>query len=80
VLTAEGWLLVSLTLVGAAFLVAHVVVVWLSLGATDMKWRWRVLALLPPVAPALAWIAGRRVAPIAWGALLGSYVVLRLFS
>jgi hypothetical protein len=77
-ITPEAWLLLAWVLVGAAFLVVHVVVVWLSLRAKALRPATRLLALVPPAAPGVAWVAGRRVAPILWGVLLATYVALRL--
>ncbi len=76
--TPEAWLLLAWVLVGAALLVVHVVVVWLSLRAKSLRLTTRLLALVPPIAPGIAWVAGRRVAPVLWGVLLVTYVVLRL--
>lgn len=75
--TSESWLLLSWIVAGAAFLVAHLVNVWQSLSAKALAVKWRVLSLVPPAAPAVAWAAGRRVAPVVWGVLLVTYVVLR---
>lgn len=79
-MTAQAWLLVSWTLAGAAWLVMHVLVVWQSLRADALGWKWRLLALVPPAAPGVAWAGGRRVAPVLWVALLAVYVLLRAFE
>ncbi len=78
--TAHAWLLFSWVLAGAAVLVAHAVVVVQALGASELDWRWRAAALLPPLAPVAAWVAGRRVAPVLWLALVVLYAVLRLLE
>jgi hypothetical protein len=75
--TAQAWLLLSWTLVGAAWSVTHVVVVWQSLRAEGLGWTWRLLALLPPAAPGVAWAGGHRAGPILWLALVVVYVLLR---
>lgn len=67
-----------MTLVGAAWLVLHVLVVWQAMRASELAWRHRLVALVPPAAPAVAWAGGRRVAPVVWAILLVVYVVLRL--
>jgi hypothetical protein len=67
-----------MTLVGAAWLVLHLLVVWQAMRASELAWHKRLLALVPPAAPAVAWAGGRRVAPAVWGILLVIYVVLRL--
>lgn len=77
-MTGEAWLLLALVLVGAAFLVVHVANLWAGLRASNLAWGWRLLALVPPATPAVAWAAGRRVAPALWGAILVAYLALRL--
>lgn len=74
------WLLLVWVLVGAAVLVVHAVVLWQVIRARQVEPRWRWLALIPPLAPVLAWVDGRRVAPIAWIVLVVVYVTLRLFE
>ncbi len=71
-------LLIAWVAVGAALLVAQVVNMWLGLRAKGLAFGWRLLSLVPPAAPAVAWAGGRRVAPILWGVLLVVYVALRL--
>lgn len=77
-MTSTAWLLLSWILVGAAFLFVHLVAVVQALRARSVRLGVRLLALIPPVAPVLAWIAGRRVVPVLWCAILVTYVVLRL--
>lgn len=79
-MTPRTWLLLSWILVGAAVLVAHVVVLRRALGAKEVSATWRWLSLVPPVAPVVAWIGGGRVAPIVWGGLVVAYVVLRVLE
>lgn len=80
-MTGPAWLLLSWVLVGAAVLVAHALVLRQCLSARELPRRVRLLAfLLPPVAPLVAWIAGRRVAPVLWAGLLVAYLVLRGFE
>jgi len=76
--TGGTWLLLSWILVGAAVLVVHAVVLWQVIWAERTEARWRWLALLPPAAPVIAWLGGRRVSPILWGAFALTYLVLRL--
>lgn len=80
-MTANAWLLLSWVLAGAAVLVAHAVVLAQALRAPELDGRWRAAALLlPPAAPVAAWVAGRRVAPVLWLALVVLYAVLRLLE
>lgn len=79
-MTNEVWLLLCLILVGACFGVVHMVTLWQGLRAEALGWRWRLLALLPPVTPVVAWRGGRRVAPGLWCATLVLYIGLRLVA
>lgn len=79
-MTARVWLLLVWVLVGTAVLVVHAVVLWQVIRARQVEPRWRWLALIPPLAPVLAWVDGRRVAPIAWIVMVVVYVTLRLFE
>lgn len=36
----------------------------------------RLLALVPPVAPVLAWVVGHRAVALLWAALVATYVAL----
>lgn len=77
-MTGEAWLLVTMVLVGAAWLVVHVVTLVQALRAEDLETRWRVLALVPPATPFVAWKGGKRIAPALWLGVLVCYVVLRI--
>ncbi|MEM9194892.1 MAG: hypothetical protein AAGF12_37280 [Myxococcota bacterium] len=79
-MVAETWLLLSLVVIGASFLVVHGIVLFVTLRAEDLEPRWKGAALIPFLTPAMAWKAGYRVWPIVWGALLIAYLVLRLVS
>ncbi len=73
---AEALLLVLWVLVGAGWLVAHVIVLGQALRSTRIgAWRW--LALLQAPAPFVAWAGGARTWPVCWVALAGTYLVLR---
>lgn len=76
----SAWLLSSWIVVGAAVLIVHAVVLWQVARSPEPTSKWRWLALVPPVAPVVAWMGGRRVAPILWTALVVLYLVLRLFG
>jgi hypothetical protein len=78
--TAEAGLLIAMTLAGAAFLVVHVITTWQALVTDGLAWKWRLLALLPPAAPVVAWKAGRRVSPLLWVGVLSCYAVLRVLG
>lgn len=77
-MTSEVWLLVGWILVGAAFLVAHLVTLWSCLRAGNIPPLVRALALLPPATPLVAWRVGKRTLPIVWAVLLAVYIGLRL--
>lgn len=76
-MVTTGLILLSLTLLGAAWLVAHlalIVGVWRAENATTAE-RW--LALVPPLLPVIAFRAGLKVGTAVWAVLLVGYVVLR---
>jgi hypothetical protein len=73
----KAWLLSAWVVTGAALLFAHAVVTWQGLSAKELSRRARLAALVPPLAPLVAWRAGHRIAPIAWATLLLSYATLR---
>ena len=90
-MTSRAWLLLGWVIVGAAALLAYVVVAWQALrapGAADpgapetprAAPRWRFLALIPPLAPGVAWALGRRAGPIVLAILVAAYVGLRLLE
>jgi hypothetical protein len=76
--TPEVWLLVSWIVVGAAFLVVHVVLVWLCVRAANLSNLMKAVSLVPPATPIVAWASGLRAQPILWLVLLVVYVGLRL--
>lgn len=72
-----GLILLSLTLLGAAWLLAHLALlvgVWRAEKPTTTE-RW--LALLPPLLPLIALRAGLKVGTVVWAVLLVGYVALR---
>lgn len=73
---SEALQLLALTLLLAAWLVVHAVTTWQALILRELGGK-RWAALLPPVAPFVAWRGGRRIAPVLWGGLLAAYVLLR---
>lgn len=79
-MTARTWLLLSWIVVGAAVLVAHVVLVWRVLREKEALGNDRWWALVPVATPILAVRARRWVALSVWGALLITYGVLRLLE
>lgn len=79
-MTPRTWLLLSWIVVGAAVLVAHVVLVWRVLREKEELGNQRWWALIPVAAPILAVRAKRWIALSVWGVLLITYVVLRLLE
>jgi len=75
--TPEVWLLVGWILVGAAFLVVHLVTLWLCIRASNLTPAAKVIALIPPATPVVAWRSGLRFQPILWAVLGALYVGLR---
>jgi len=78
--TSRTWLLLSWIVVGAAVLVAHVVLVWRVVREKEALGQHRWWALVPVVTPFLAVRAKRWVALSVWGAFVVTYVVLRLME
>ena len=76
--SADAWLLLAWILVGAAFVVTHLAVLRTAWKARGLALGVRLLALLPPLAPFVAWMAGRRATPVLWVALVLTYIGLRL--
>lgn len=76
--TSAIWVLIAWVLVGAAFIVVHMVALWQAIRAQQVAVRWRALALLPPATPVVAWMSGARTVPVLWGVILVAYVVLRV--
>jgi hypothetical protein len=78
--TPRTWLLLSWVVVGAAALTVHTAVLWQVVRSRELAPRWRWVALFPPATPVVAWMAGRRVGPVAWAVVVGAYVALRLLE
>lgn len=70
------WLLLTLVVVAAAWLVAHAAVMIAALRNGGRARRWRMLAWLPPAAPVLAWLAGGKARSVVWAALGVTYGLL----
>jgi len=61
-------------------IVAHVVLVWRVLRSESLPGKQRWWALVPAVAPYLAYKDGQRVGLVVWAVLVLSYVVLRFLE
>lgn len=77
-MTSAVWLLISWIVVGAAFLVVHLVLVWLCVRSPNLSMVTKAVSLIPPATPVVAWISGLRTQPILWLVLLVVYIGLRL--
>jgi hypothetical protein len=76
-MTSGATWLAWLTLLGAGLLLAHVVLlIRTARAATLAPWQ-RALAWLPPLTPAMGWLAGSRVWSALWVALALAYAILR---
>lgn len=75
--TPRTWLLLSWIVMGAVVLTVHAVLVWQVVRSKDPPGRQRWWALLPPVAPYLAWKDRRWITLAVWAGALVAYVVLR---
>ena len=76
--TGDAWLLASWIVVGALVLVAHLGLLWTAWRAPTLTIGLKLLSLVPPLTPVMAWIGGARTGPIAWLVLVVLYTVLRL--
>ena len=76
----DSWILVGLVISGAAWLAIHVALLIRAAGAGRIRPAVRVLALLPPVAPVLAWAAGSRALVVCWILVGATYFSLWLLS
>jgi hypothetical protein len=77
-MTSASTLLVALVVLGAAWLLVHLLLLWRALRAQQLGRGLRALALVPPATPVLAFMAGARLAVLAWVALGATYGLLRL--
>jgi hypothetical protein len=77
-MTPAAWMLLAWVLSGAAFLVLHLVALWRALRARELAVPWRLLALVPPATPVVAWMGRERTVAVLWGLALAIYVVLRI--
>lgn len=73
VITPALILYLALTVVFAAWIVAHAALVLGVIRRSGLRRAW---AALPPVTPVVAWRAGARVGPVVWSVLLVGYAVL----
>jgi hypothetical protein len=73
------WLLLC-TLVLASLLVLHVALLFEVAADEKLPARDRLLSLLPPVLPIIAFRSGRRAAAYTWAALVAGYTVLRVLG
>lgn len=64
----------------AVFFVTHAVVSYLMATDGEVSRPLRLLALLPPFTPLIAWHLNRRAAAIVWIGVLGAYVAARIVA
>jgi hypothetical protein len=76
-MTRDFALLMTLTVLGAVLLLVHIALLVRAVRAKQLRREWRLLALLPPATPLVAWKAGARALALFWAALLISYAILR---
>ncbi|MDH5492446.1 MAG: hypothetical protein OEY14_10880 [Myxococcales bacterium] len=67
-----------LTLLGAGMLLAHLAALLAALRSRQPRWM-RAAAILPPLAPIVAWRGGARLGPLLWLLLLLAYLGARFF-
>ncbi|MCB9596381.1 MAG: hypothetical protein H6719_26905 [Sandaracinaceae bacterium] len=76
-MTPRTWLLISWIVVGATVLVAHAAMVWQVIRSKDPPGRQRWWALVPAVAPYLAFKDRRWITLGIWTTSVVAYLVLR---
>lgn len=59
-MTPRAWLLIAWIVVGGALAMTYVHNLAGGLRASEVPWRWRWLALVPPLAPLFSWLGGFR--------------------
>jgi uncharacterized membrane protein YhaH (DUF805 family) len=69
-------LLLAQTVLGAAVLTLGLATIVRGLRARSLTWPWRLLALVPPAAPIVAWRDGARALPIVWAAAIFAYMLI----
>jgi hypothetical protein len=69
-------LLVTQTMLGAIVLMLGLATILRGLRARTLSVAWRLLALVPPIAPIVAWRGGARALPIAWGLSIFAYFLI----
>lgn len=74
------WMLISLTVLFAAAVVAHLAVAWVTIRSDEVTPIWKWLAALPPITPVAAWRAQKKAGAIVWVVLVVSYTVLRIVA
>lgn len=79
-LTADVVLFATATVLGATLIVLHLLVVWFAVrpGARAGAIPRTLAVLVPPLAPVVAWRAGRRVAAVLWALVVIAYVAVRV--
>jgi len=70
------WILGILTLLGALCLIFHCVLIVRVWAAREARWHHRGLVLVPPLAPAIAWMVKARAEVIIWGFLVALYLII----
>ncbi|HJK89544.1 MAG TPA: hypothetical protein RMH85_09500 [Polyangiaceae bacterium LLY-WYZ-15_(1-7)] len=73
------WLIAAVVL-GAAVLVMHVYATWRVVRSDVEPSWWKWIAVVPPVTPVAAWVAGQKKTAGAWVLLLAAYGVVRLIA
>jgi hypothetical protein len=79
-MTRDIAVLLGLIVVGASWLIVHVLLMTRVARSRVLPTRVRLLALLPPLTPLLGWAAGARALTLAWAAHGLLYCLLRTWS
>ncbi len=74
----ETWMFVAVVVTGALWLWLHVALLGRILLDRDLSVALRLLAVLPPLTPYVAWRAGARTLTVLWAVSLLAYLGLRV--
>jgi hypothetical protein len=74
------WILIGLILLGACWIALHLMLLRRAANANRLPLPFRALAVVPPVAPVVAWVAGSRLIVVAWVLAGLGYLLLWLLG
>ncbi len=79
-MTPALWLLIFAILVSTAWVLTHLALLIGVLSSNEMSRNDKLIALVPPLTPWKAWIAGKKVGVVFWGLFIVAYAVIRIVA